>query len=124
MQKLQQHNGFIGDYVQSEINPIKSDSMEINCQRIYDSIIACQREFDGNPEFEECLSETLDEIETLLYAVNDINLFPEMIDIIYRFKYRLRELEGQMKFIDDERILLSKNMNYILVEMAKFKEII
>ena len=110
--------------MQSEINPIKSDSMEIDCQRIDDSIIACQREFDGNPEFEECLSETLDEIETLLYAVNDINLFPEMIDIIYRFKYRLRELEGQMKFIDDERILLSKNMNYILDEMAKFKEII
>ncbi len=75
-------------------------------------------------EFEKYLFDTLNEIETLLYAVNDIELFPEMIDLIYRFKYRLRELEGQMKFIDDEKILLSKNMNYILDEMSKFKEII
>lgn len=110
--------------MQSEINPIKSDSLEINCQKIYDSIISFQREFDGNMEFEKYLSDTLNEIETLLYAVNDIELFPEMIDLIYRFKYRLRELEGQMKFIDDEKILLSKNMNYILDEMSKFKEII
>lgn len=110
--------------MQSEINPIKSDSLEINCQKIYDSIIASQREFDGNMSFEKYISDTLNEIETLLYAVNDIELFPEMIDLIYRFKYRLRELEGQMKFIDDEKILLSKNMNYILDEMSKFKEII
>ena len=35
-----------------EINPIKSDSLEIDCQKIYDAIISCQREFDGNLIFE------------------------------------------------------------------------
>ena len=110
--------------MQSEINPIKSDSMEIDCQKIYDSIIACQREFDGNIDFEKFISPTLNEIENLLYNVNDIELFAEMIDIIYRFRFSLRELEGQMKFIDDEGVLLSKNMKCILDEMAKFREII
>ena len=43
---------------------------------------------------------------------------------IYRFKFRLRELENQMKFLDDEKILLSQNISYILDEMSKFKEII
>ncbi|MBR0270999.1 MAG: hypothetical protein IJQ68_03285 [Methanobrevibacter sp.] len=108
----------------SEINPIKSDSLEIDCQRIYDCIISSQREFDDNSQFEIYLSQTLGEIETLLYSVNDIDLFPEMIDMIYRFKYRLRELEGQMKFIDDENITNSNDLTYILDEMSKFKRII
>ena len=47
-----------------------------------------------------------------------------MVDLIYRFKFRLRELENQMKFLDDEKILLSQNISYILDEMSKFKEII
>jgi hypothetical protein len=108
----------------SEINPIKSDSVVIDCQGIYDHILASQREFDGNLVFEKNISNTLNEIEELLYRVNDIELFGEMIDLIYRFKFRLRELEGQMKFLDDERILSSQNITYILEEMSKFKEII
>ena len=108
----------------SEINPIKSDSMQINCQQIYDSIISFQRGFDGNQDFEIYISSTLSEIETLLYSVNDIELFAEMIDLIYRFKYRLRELEDQIKFIDDENITNSKDLTYILDEMSKFKRII
>ena len=108
----------------SEINPIRSDNIEINCQKIYDSIIECQRIFDGNPTFEKYLSGSLYEIEDLLYQVNDIELFGEMIDIIYRFKFRLRELEDQMKYIEDERIKNSKNLEYIILEMQKFKEII
>ena len=47
-----------------------------------------------------------------------------MIDIIFRFKFRLRELENQIKFIGDENITDSQNLNYILEEMSKFKEII
>ena len=108
----------------SEINPIRSDSIEINCQAIYDHIIASQREFDGNQVFEKNILPTLIEIEELLYRVNDIELFAEMIDLIYRFKFRLRELEGQMKFLDDERISSSQNITYIFEEMSKFKEII
>lgn len=108
----------------SEIDPIKSDSLEINCQKIYDNVIECQRMFDGNPTFEKYLSRSLYEIEELLYQVNDIELFGEMIDIIYRFKFRLRELEDQMKYIEDERIKNSKNLQYIMLEMQKFKEII
>ena len=108
----------------SEINPIKSDSVEINCQGIYDHIIASQREFDGNLIFEKNILSTLNEIEELLYQVNDIELFGEMIDLIYRFKFRLRELENQMKYLDDEKILSSQNISYILEEMSKFKEII
>ena len=102
----------------SEINPIKSDSMEIDCQGIYDHII------DGNITFEKNILDTLNEIENLLYRVNDIELFSEMIDIIFRFKFRLRELENQIKFIGDENITDSQNLNYILEEMSKFKEII
>lgn len=108
----------------SEINPIKSDSMEINCQGIYDHIIACEIEFDGNIVFEKNILNTLNEIENLLYRVNDIELFTEMVDIIFRFKFRLRELENQIKFLDDENITDSHNLNYILEEMSKFKEII
>lgn len=108
----------------SEINPIKSDSMEIDCQGIYDHIIACEMEFDGNITFEKNILDTLNEIENLLYRVNDIKLFSEMIDIIFRFKFRLRELENQIKFIGDENITDSQNLNYILEEMSKFKEII
>ena len=108
----------------SEINPIKSDSIEINCQAIYDHIIASQREFDENPIFEKNILNTLNEIEELLYRVNDIELFAEMIDLIYRFRFRLRELEDQMKFLDDESIRSSQNIRYILDEMSKFKEII
>ena len=108
----------------SEINPIKSDTMEIDCQEIYDHIIACQREFDGNPSFEKNILPTLNEIEELLFVVNDIELFGEMIDIIYRFRFRLRELESQIKFLDDENISNSQNFSYILNEMSKFKEII
>ena len=108
----------------SEINPIKSDSVEINCQGIYDHIIASQRECDGNLIFEKNILNTLNEIEELLYQVNDIELFGEMIDLIYRFKFRLRELENQMKYLDDEKILSSQNISYILEEMSKFKEII
>lgn len=108
----------------SEINPIKSDSMEIDCQGIYDHIIECEMEFDGNITFEKNILDTLNEIENLLYRVNDIELFSEMIDIIFRFKFRLRELENQIKFIGDENITDSHNLNYILEEMSKFKEII
>lgn len=108
----------------SEINPIKSDSMEIDCQGIYDHIIACEMEFDSNITFEKNILDTLNEIENLLYRVNDIELFSEMIDIIFRFKFRLRELENQIKFICDENITDSHNLNYILEEMSKFKEII
>ena len=108
----------------SEINPIKSDMLEINCQGIYDNIIACQREFDGNPLFERNILVTLNEIEELLFRVNDIELFGEMIDLIYRFKSRLRELESQIKFLDDKKITSSQNLSYILDEMSKFKEII
>lgn len=108
----------------SEINPIKSDSIEINCQAIYDHIIASQREFDGNPVFEKNILSTLNEIEELLFQVNDIELFGEMIDLIYRFRFRLRELESQMKFLDDESIMSSQNITFILDELSKFKEII
>ena len=102
----------------SEINPIKSDTMEIDCQKIYDHIIACQREFDGNLTFEKTILPTLNEIEELLFVVNDIELFGEMIDIIYRFRFRLRELESQIKFLDDENITNSQNLSYILNEMS------
>ena len=108
----------------SEINPIKSDSIEIDCQAIYDNIISCEREFDGNPIFEKNILLTLNEIEELLFRVNDIELFAEMIDLIYRFRFRLRELESQLKFLDDENITNSQSLNYILDEMSKFKEII
>lgn len=108
----------------SEINPIKSDSMEINCQGIYDNIITCQREFDGNLNFEKYISTTLNEIEELLFRVNDIELFTDMIDIIYRFRFSLRELENQIKCLDDEKITDSQSFKYILTEMSKFKEII
>jgi hypothetical protein len=108
----------------SEINPIKSDSVEINCQGIYDHIIASQREFDGNLIFEKNILSTLNEIEELLFQVNDIELFGEMIDLIYRFRFRLRELESQMKFLDDESIMSSQNITFILDELSKFKEII
>ena len=108
----------------SEINPIKSDSVEINCQAIYDNIIACQMEFDGNRVFEKNILATLNEIEELLFRVNDIELFTDLIDIIYRFRFRLRELEDQIKFLDDENITDSQNLSYILDEMSKFKEII
>ena len=108
----------------SEINPIKSDTMEIDCQEIFDHIIACQREFDGNLTFEKTILPTFNEIEELLFVVNDIELFGEMIDIIYRFRFRLRELESQIKFLDDENITNSQNLSYILNEMSKFKEII
>ncbi|WP_407381010.1 hypothetical protein [Methanobrevibacter sp.] len=106
------------------INPIQSDSVKIDCQKIYDCIISCQRMFDENPEFETYISSTLSEIEALLYRVNDIELFSEMIDLIYRFKYRLRELESQVKFIDDENVINSRDLEFILYEMSKFKEII
>ena len=117
---------YMGFYLMknSEINPIKSDSLEINCQKIYDAIIACQREFEGNLIFEKNISNNLNEIEILLYEVNDVELFSEMVDLIFRCRYRARELKSQMKFIEDERILNSKNLNYILEEMNKFKEII
>ena len=108
----------------SEINPIKSDTLEINCQEIYDNIIACQREFDGNLLFERNVLVSLNAIEELLFRVNDIELFGEMIDLIYRFRFRLRELESQIKFLDDKKITSSQNLSYILDEMSKFKEII
>lgn len=107
-----------------EIEPIRSDSLEIDCQKIYDNIIECQRIFDGNIIFENNLSEVLNEIEELLYQVNDVDMFAHMVDLIFRFKFRLRELEDQMKYIDDEGIKNSKNLNYILNEMQKFKEIV
>lgn len=108
----------------SEINPIKSDSMEIDCQGIYDHIIACEMEFDGNITFEKNILNTLVEIENLLYKVNEIELFTEMVDIIFRFRFRLRELENQIKFIDDKNITDSHNLNYIMEEISKFKEVI
>ena len=50
--------------------------------------------------------------------------FGEMIDLIYKFRFRLRELENQLKFLEDKKIQLSDNISYILEEMTKFKEII
>ena len=47
-----------------------------------------------------------------------------MVELIYRFKYYNRELEDQMKYVDDIRMKKSKNLDYILNEMSKFKEII
>ncbi|MCR5027389.1 MAG: hypothetical protein K6A34_08115 [Methanobrevibacter sp.] len=108
----------------SEINKIKSDEIEIDCQGIYDAIIACQREFDNNLVFEKTIKETLSSIEELLYTVNEIELFGDMVELIYRFKYFNRELESQMKFVDDMRMNKSKNLAYIISEMAKFKVII
>lgn len=108
----------------SEIKPIKSDSIEIDCQGIFDHIIACQMEFDGNVIFEKNILITLNKIEELLFGVNDIESFQDMIDIIFRFKSLLRELENQIKFLDDEKITNSQNLNYILKELSKFKEII
>ena len=108
----------------SEINPIKSDSVEIDCQGIYDAVIACQRELDGNLVFEKNLRNTLDSIEQLLYTVNEVELFSDMIELIFKFKYYYRELENQMKYIDEKRINSSQNLKYILDEMSKFKEII
>lgn len=108
----------------SEINPIKSDTMEIDCQGIYENIISCQREFDGNTIFEKNILPTLNEIEELLFIVNDIELFGEMIEMIYRFRFRLRELENQILFLDDENIKSSQSLSYIIDEMSKFKEII
>ena len=107
-----------------EIDSIKSDTIEIDCQGIYDAIIACQREFDRNLIYEKTIKETLLSIEELLYTVNEVELFGEMVDLIYRFKFYNRELENQMKFVDDIRMNKSKNLTYILDEMAKFKEII
>ena len=107
-----------------EINTIKSDTVEIDCQGIYDAIIACQREFDKNLVYEKTIKETLSSIEELLYTVNEVELFGEMIDLIYRFKFCNRQLEDQMKYVDDTRMNNSENLAYILNEMAKFKEII
>lgn len=108
----------------SEIRPVRSDSVEINCQAIYDAVIACQREFDGNPVFEKNILETLNSIEDLLYQVNDAELFSEIFELIIRFRFYARQLKDQIRFIDDERICSSRNMTYILGEMEKFKEII
>ena len=107
-----------------EINSIKSDTVEIDCQRIYDAITACQREFDRNLVYEKTIKETLSSIEELLYTVNEVELFSEMVELIYRFKYYNRELEDQMKFVEDVRMNKSENLAYIISEMAKFKEII
>lgn len=107
-----------------EINSIKSDEIEIDCQAIYDAIIACEREFDRNLVFEKTIKETLSSIEELLYTVNDVELFGDMVELIYRFKFYNRELENQMKFVDDIRMKKSKNLALILREMSKFKVII
>lgn len=107
-----------------EINSIKSDEIEIDCQAIYDAIIACEREFDNNLVFEKTIKETLSSIEELLYTVNEVELFGDMVELIYRFKFYNRELESQMKFVDDIRMKKSKNLSLILSEMAKFKVII
>ena len=107
-----------------EINSIKSDTVEIDCQGIYDAIIACQREFDRNLVYEKTIKETLSSIEELLYTVNEVELFAQMVELIYRFKYYNRELEDQMKFVEDVRMNKSENLAYIISEMAKFKEII
>ena len=108
----------------SEINSIKSDTLEIDCQGIYDAIIACQREFNNNLVYENTIKETLSSIEELLYTVNEVELFGEMVELIYRFKFFNRELEDQMKYVDDIRMKRSKNLAYIISEMSKFKEII
>lgn len=108
----------------SEINPIKSDSIEIDCQGIFDAIISLEMEFDGNEEFDKYLRETFDSLEELLLKVNDIELFSEMVDIIFRFKYRHRELKAQLDFVDDENILNSPDMQSVLSELSKFSEII
>ena len=90
----------------NEINPIKSDSVEINCQGIYDHIIASQREFDGNLIFEKNILNTLNEIEELLYCVNDIELFKEMVDLIY---VSVKNLTDRFILIFSELDLLSTN---------------
>ena len=108
----------------SEINPINSDSLKIDCQKIYDSIIACQREFDGNLVFEKNILATLNKIEELLFRVNDIEVFQDAVSLIMAFRFRLRQLNDQMKYIDDECIKNSENLKFIQNEMEKFKEII
>lgn len=107
-----------------EINPINSDSLEIDCQKIYDSIIACQREFDGNLVFENNILGTLNKIEELLFRVNDIEVFQDAVSLILAFRVRLRQLNDQMKYIGDESIKNSENLKFIQKEMEKFKEII
>ena len=108
----------------NEINSIRSDKLEIDCQKIYDSIIACERVFDNNELFKSNILEILEEVLELLYTVNDVELFGEMITLIFRFKVCSRALEDAVKFIDDEKIKNSSDLNFILEEMAKFKEII
>ncbi len=110
--------------INSEINPINSDSLEIDCQKIFDAVIACQREFDGNPVFEKNLLNTLNKIEELLFQVNDIEVFQDAVSLIMAFRFRLRQLNDQMKYIDDVSIKNSKNLKSIQEEMEKFKEII
>ena len=70
----------------SEINHIKSDSLEINCQGIYDAIIAYQREFDGNLLFEKNISKTLNEMGIEVKVVEDkmVKLY-EILDKMYGF---------------------------------------
>lgn len=108
----------------SEINTIKSDRMEIDCQAIFDNILSLEIEFDSNDEFDKYLRETLNALEELLLKVNDVELFSEMVDIIFRFKYRYRELKSQLDFVDDEKILNSSDLQNVLSEMSKFSEII
>lgn len=108
----------------SVINSIRFDSMEINCQAIFDGLVAFECEFDENPEYEKYLKESFEDIEALLLEVNDIELFPEMISLIFRFKNRYRWLKHQFDIIEDEEIRNSSDLANVLSELSKFSEII
>ncbi len=107
-----------------EINPIRFDSIEINCQKIYDSIIACEIEFENNKFFNNNLQEVLTSIMMMLYEVNEVEVFYDMVDLILRFKNKIRELTHIMRFIDDKDLKSSDNLSYVICEMNKFNEIL
>ncbi len=106
-----------------EINPIKYDSIEINCQKIYDMIISCEIEYESNAFFKNNLYELLNSIMLLLYEVNEVELFQDMVDLIHRFKRKNRELAQIILFMEDNELKRSKKLHYIINEMKKFNEI-
>lgn len=107
-----------------EINPIKFDSIEINCQKIYDLIISCEMEYEDNVFFKNNIYGLLDSILFSLYEVNEVEIFQDMLDLIFRFKRKNRELVRVIKLMEDNGLKCSKNLHCICNEMKKFNEII